>query len=94
LYDEASDPKQGDDSDANVSDDAPSPELKDALGPAADSLHEIEKRLLDNMATSRVAGPGLVGAMRKFSSTRSRLIARTKSERRKSDRKTGQPRPP
>ncbi len=79
--------RRGFDEDASPDGGVPT-DLKDALGPAADSLHEIEKRLLDNMATSRVAGPGLVGAMRKFSLTRSCLIERTKMARGKSDRKT------
>ena len=73
--------------------DAPSKELKSALGSEADELLQVEGRLLDQLATLGVAGPALTETARKFSLTRSRLIE-GRTPRKKSTRSEGGTRSP
>ncbi len=71
--------------------DTPSPELKGTLGPMADDLHEVEKRLLDSMASARVAGPGLIATTKELSATRSDLIGGASATPTGRNRKRGKP---
>jgi hypothetical protein len=63
--------------------DAPSAELKNALGSEADELLQVEGRLLDQLATLGVTGSALTDTARRFSLTRSKLIKWKRKSRKK-----------
>jgi hypothetical protein len=94
LYHGAPDSEERPDAKGETQSDAPSDELKSALGAEADELLQVENRLLDQLAASGVTGSVLADTARNFSSTRFQLTANTKPERRKSARGRHQPENP
>jgi hypothetical protein len=94
LYHGDADSEESPDPGSETQFDAPSKELKSALGSEADELLQVEGRLLDQLATLGVTGSALADASRKFSSTRSQLLEDTKPEGKKPDRGRRRPRNP
>jgi len=92
VYDPA--PEQSPFAESDRPPEAPSNELKSALGAEADELLQVENRLLDQLATLGVTGSALADASRKFSSTRSQLLEDAKPEGKKPDRGRRRPRNP
>jgi len=74
LYHGDADSEESPDPGSETQFDAPSEELKSALGSEADELLQVEGRLLDQLATLGVAGSSLIETARRFSLTRSRLV--------------------
>jgi hypothetical protein len=94
LYHGDADSEESPDPGSETQFDAPSEELKSALGSEADELLQVEGRLLDQLATLGVTGSALADASRKFSSTRSQLLEDAKPEGKKPDRARRRPRNP
>jgi hypothetical protein len=92
VYDPA--PEQSPFAESDRPPEAPSNELKSALGAEADELLQVENRLLDQLTASGVTGSVLADTARNLSSTPSQLTANTKPERRKSSRGRHQPENP
>jgi hypothetical protein len=83
LYHGDADSEESPDPGSETQFDAPSEELKSALGSEADELLQVEGRLLDQLATLGVAGSSLIETARRFSLTRSRLVKWKRKSRKK-----------